>query len=264
METRTHKKVVQKYYSVRSREYDQQKSRTWKSERGFGAEVINETLDALRGLEDKLLLEVGIGSGRIGLPLLETVNPRLIGLDLSLQMLELARKKMSLYKQKLDLILGDADHLPFIKGVFDALVCISTMHYFTSYERSLAEFSRVLKENGVFLYGDVSIHELDKHSFLDRLEKTLSKAHARYYKPSEMVKMLENQGFHVSKMKTIAYRKSYQSLMEDKAKFFDIEPEALHKLVQQATKDERKLYSMDDKELTLFYTLIRGLKEGES
>ncbi|MGC9345201.1 MAG: class I SAM-dependent methyltransferase [Candidatus Bathyarchaeales archaeon] len=226
--------------------------------------MLNEVIGALAGLESRSILEVGVGSGRIGFPLLDKVKPWFVGLDLSREMLELARARMSLYKQRFDLILGDAEHLPFANNVFDAIICISTMHYFEYPERNLTEFSRTLKEKGVFVYGDVTLHELDSHGFLDALERTLSQAHARYHKPSEMKKLLENHRFHVSKMKVVPYRKSCLSLMEDKGKYFNVKPEALHKHIQEATMNERKLYAINSNGLTLFYTLITALKENKS
>lgn len=264
MENIVRKKIVRGYYSERARDYDWQKVRTWKSKQGFGTEIFTEVIAALADLESKYVLEVGVGSGRIGFPLLEKLEPWFVGLDLSREMLELARARMSPHKQKFDLILGDAEHLPFANSVFDAIICISTMHYFVFPERSLIEFSRTLKEKAVSVYGDVTMHELDNGGFLGSFEKTLSQAHARYCKPSEMKKLLENYGFHVSKTKVIPYKKSYLLLMEDKGKYFDVKPEALHKCIQGATTDERKLYAISSNGLTLFYTLITALEESKS
>jgi len=264
MENVVRKKIVQEYYSKRARDYDRQKVRTWQSEQGFRAEVLDEILDVLAVFEKKRVLEVGVGSGRIGLPLMKGVRPFFIGLDLSREMLELAKAKMSSYKQEFDLILGDAEHLPFVSETFDAVICISTMHYFADSEMGLTEFSRVLKEKGVFAYGDLTLHESDNRSFLDALEKTLSQAHARYFKRSEMKKILENHGFSVSRVKVIPYRKSYLSLMEDKGKYFDVKLEALNECLQKATADEKNLYSINSNELTLFYILITALKEAKS
>jgi len=258
------KKIVQQYYSKRAKDYDRQKIRTWKSKQGFGAKIINEIFDALAGSEGKPILEVGVGSGRIGSSLLEKVKSWFVGLDLSKEMLRLAKAKMFPYKHKFDLILGDAEHLPFVNGVFNAMICISTVHYFALPERSLTEFSRVLKEKGVFVYGDVTLHELDNRGFLDALERALSKAHARYYKSSEMQKLLENCGFYVSKTEVIPYRKSYLALIEDKGIYFNVKPEALYEFIQRATMDERKLYAIGNNELTLLYTLIIALKESKS
>ena len=108
----TRKKTVQRYYSIRAKDYDHQKSRTWKSENGFGAEILDEVLNAFTGFEDKLLLEVGVGSGRNAKPLLEKIRPYFIGLDLTREMLNNARNKLHAYRHHSELILGDAEHMP--------------------------------------------------------------------------------------------------------------------------------------------------------
>lgn len=255
-----HKKIVQEYYSKRARNYDQQKIRTWKSERGFGADVLKEIIGALLSFEGKCVLEVGVGSGRIGFSLMEEVRLFLVGLDVSRDMLELAKEKMSLSHQRFDIILGDAENLPFSDEVFDAIVCISTMHYFADPGRSLTEFSQALKEKGVLVYGDVALHELDSRHFLDTLETVLSKAHAQYYKPSEMKKLVEDHGFSVLQVRVTPYRKSYLSLVEDKGKYFDVKLEALNECIGRANRNERKLYLISNSELTLLYALIMASK----
>lgn len=260
MEKILHKKIVREYYSKRARDYNVQKTITWKSRQGFDAQMLDEVTDLSADLEKKPLLEVGFGSGRIGLPLLRKIKPWLVGLDLSKEMLQLAKDKTSPHKENLDLILGDAEHLPFTDMVFHAIICIGTMHYLMNPEVSLEEFSRTLKEKGFLVYGDVTLHELDNQSFIDKLEKTISKAHSRYYKPSQAKKMLENHSFHVSKINTIRYRKSYVSLMEDKAKYFHVEIKAFNKQIQEASANERELYAVNSNGLTLFYTLVKAQK----
>lgn len=255
------KKITQKYYSERAKDYDRQKSRTWKSSQGFSTKIINGILDSLTGLKSKTILEVGVGSGRTSLPLLEKYAPRLVGLDLSKEMLKLAKTKTSSRKLKCDLLLADAEHLPLTDKIFDAVICVSTMHYFESLERSLTEFSRILKKRGIFVYGDLTLHESDEQAFLDKLERTISKAHAKYYKPSEVKKLLGNNGFHVSKLEVIPYRKSYSALMEDKGEYFDVRLDTFRELVQNASVEERQLYMLGDDELTLFFTLIAASKE---
>ncbi|MFX0064892.1 MAG: class I SAM-dependent methyltransferase [Candidatus Hermodarchaeota archaeon] len=181
--SKLHKKIIQRYYSKRARNYDKQKCRTWKSELGFEAKILNEVVSAVSQAKNGLILEVGVGSGRIALPLMKETASRFIGLDLSKEMLQIAQMKMFAFKQKFNLLMGDAEYLPFCNDVFDILICISTFHYFSSPKTNLEEFSRVLKERGVFIYGDVTMHELDYDNFLDQLEQTISPAHAKYSRP---------------------------------------------------------------------------------
>ena len=257
----THKQTVQKYYSIRAKDYDHQKSRTWKSENGFGAEIFDEMLKAFTGFENKLLLEVGVGSGRNAKPLLEKVRPYFIGLDLTREMLNNARNKFLAYRHHSELILGDADHLPFVSDTFDAILCMSTMHYFEDQEKTLEDYGQLLKEGGTFVYGDLSPHEADNQEFFEKLERTISRAHRRYCKASETKRLLETHGFHVSRMRTIAYKKSYRELIEDKGRYFGISPKALRRYVCAASKEAKEQYVLTDTGLTLFYSVITSTRE---
>jgi len=255
------KKVIQKYYSARAKDYDQQKSRTWKSEQGFGIEIFHELLNAFRQFENKIVLEVGVGSGRNAKLLLEEVKPHLIGLDLTKEMLYAAKNKLTTFKRHFDLILGDAEHLPFAAEAFDAILCMSTMHYFADQGKVLQRLERILKQKGALVLGDLSPHESDQQGFFERLERTVSIAHSRYYKASEMRRLLQNRAFHVSKVKTVPYRKLYRSLAEDKGSYFGIDAEELHTYIRNANRKAKEQYGLTDTELTQFYTIITAIKE---
>jgi len=260
MEKVDRKKLIREYYSRRAKDYDRQKSRTWKSSQGFGNEVFEELLSALTGLKDRLVLEVGVGTGRNASPLLEKVQPRLIGLDLSKEMLRQAKAKMSPFKDRLDLVNADGKHLPFVSCAFDALICMSTMHYFDSQKRILLRFRKALKERGTLIYGDLTVHESDNQRFFERLERTLSKAHAGYYKPSQLKEFMEKHGFCITKTKTVAYRKSYAALMEDKGQYFGVSPETFHKYLKRTTEKAKEQYALTSTEMSLFYTVITAKK----
>lgn len=260
MGTLDRKRLVEGYYSSRAKDYDRQKARTWNTAQGFGTDVVNEILEALRNFRSGTLLEVGVGSGRTALILLGTIEPWFIGLDLSKEMLTASRSKLSLFKKRLDLVLGDADRLFFKEESFDAIVCMSAMHYFESQAENLKAFCRVLKENGIFVCGDLTLHEKDDNRFFDKLEKRLSKVHVKYYRPSEMKILIEVSGFDVFKMKTITYRKSYQALIEDKGEYFGVDLNALLEQIEKATPEAQAQYELTETQLTQFYTVITAVK----
>ncbi|MFQ6065111.1 MAG: class I SAM-dependent methyltransferase [Candidatus Bathyarchaeia archaeon] len=239
-----HKRIVRQYYSKRASDYDRQKERTWKSELGFEVEVMKEIMQAARKGEAGFGLEAGVGSGRVLVPLTKETGLPLIGLDLSREMLKLAGEKIGSFAKMSDLLLGDIEVLPFRNSSFDLLLCISTLHYFFSPAIALMEFSRVLKEGGIFIYGDVTMHEMDTDGFMDKLEKTISTAHGGYYRPSEVRSFMEECGIHVAKIRTIPYRKSFESLSEDKGKYFNVEIQTLKKFLLDATGKNRALYEL--------------------
>ncbi len=256
-----HKKIVQRYYSKRAHNYDKQKIRTWKSKLGFEAKILSEVVNTIFKAKDRLVLEVGIGSGRVALPLVKETAVQFVGLDISKQMLQIAQQKISTNMQEFDLLIGDSENLPFRNNVFGATICTSILHYFSSAKPSLKEISRVLKKEGIFLYGDVTMHELDHDSFLDKLEKTISYAHEKYSKPSEIEDLIENCGIKIEKAEVIPYKKSCTALIEDKAQYFNVKSKSLYQKLGEATEDERRLYCIKKGQMTLFYTLIKGIKQ---
>lgn len=93
-----------------------------------------------------LSLEVGTGTGRIGIPLLER-GADLVGCDISTKMLLRQREKYPAAR----LLQSDAVFLPFPSAQFDALLTVHVMHLIGPWREALREFKRVLRPGGVFL-----------------------------------------------------------------------------------------------------------------
>ncbi len=79
------------------------------------------------------VLELGVGTGRLALPLLERGIP-VVGIDLSRKMLDLSRAK------GMDrLVVGDACQLPFRPQSFDAVLAVHVLHLIKSLRAVLSE-----------------------------------------------------------------------------------------------------------------------------
>jgi SAM-dependent methyltransferase len=92
-------------------------------------------------------LEVGVGSGRIGLNLLAS-GVNLVGLDLSRNMLGVLRAKQPGAR----VLLADAAHLPFPAGAFDAVVMVHVLHAIAGWQEAIQEVRRVLRPGGILLH----------------------------------------------------------------------------------------------------------------
>lgn len=96
------------------------------------------------------LLEVGIGTGRIALPLARRVG-RVVGVDLSRPMLErLVAKARGLPVAALR---ADAGRLPFADASFDAALGVHVFHLIPGWRGVLAELARVLRPGAPLLHG---------------------------------------------------------------------------------------------------------------
>ncbi|MCH7488119.1 MAG: class I SAM-dependent methyltransferase [Chloroflexi bacterium] len=122
--------------------------------RAMPAEAVNAItdaiLDALARNDAGRLLEVGIGTGRISLPLMARGLP-VTGVDISPAMTARLREKLTPEHHVPDLIFGDATHLPIRDGAFPAALTVHVLHLVSSAEATLAEIRRVLAPGGIYL-----------------------------------------------------------------------------------------------------------------
>lgn len=105
------------------------------------------------------MLEIGCGNGAGALLLLEAFAPReLQALDSDPAMLRLAsvrRRKHTQGPRKLNLLLGDAQYLPFPAQSMDAACNFGIIHHLEDWRQGINELARVLKPGGVFFFEEI-------------------------------------------------------------------------------------------------------------
>lgn len=100
----------------------------------------------------KKILDVGCGTGELMNQLfLENPSLQLTGLDLSNEMLAVARNKL---KENAEFVLGDAENLPFVDESFDIVICNDSFHHYPQPQMALLQIHRVLKNKGKIIIGD--------------------------------------------------------------------------------------------------------------
>ena len=111
---------------------------------------------ALRGLSianpqpGEQVLDVACGTGALTRLLAKAVGPegRLVGLDLSPDMLAVARR---IPLNQIEWREGSADAMPFVDGSFDVVCCAFGLMFFPDQPAALREMRRVLKPGGRLL-----------------------------------------------------------------------------------------------------------------
>jgi SAM-dependent methyltransferase len=96
------------------------------------------------------VLEIGVGTGRIALPLAAHVR-EIVGVDLSRAMLDRLRAKQT--SEPVQPLEGDVTRLPLASGAFDAVAATHIFHLIPAWELALEEAARVLRPGGVLLVG---------------------------------------------------------------------------------------------------------------
>jgi ubiquinone/menaquinone biosynthesis C-methylase UbiE len=121
------------------------------------------------------VLEIGIGTGRIALPLLaQGVN--VTGVDIAPRMLDQLRAKDAAWqaesgdspKGRLILQIADMTALPFASASFDAVVAVHVLHLVPTWRMALDEALRVLRPGAALLLGqDIAAPDAMNHDIQD-------------------------------------------------------------------------------------------------
>ncbi len=165
------------------------------------------TINLLKGSEGKEILDIATGTGDLAIAALKLKPKRVVGLDLSPEMLKVGEEKVK--KLNLEHIItmqeGDSENLPFDDSVFDMAMVAFGVRNFENLNKGLNEISRVLKDNGRFVVLEFSnpskfpfkqIYNFYAKVILPWWGGILSKDRAAYdYLPESVSKFPEGDAF---------------------------------------------------------------------
>ncbi len=109
------------------------------------------------------VLDLATGTGDVAHFLLKSPNVgKVVGVDPSVKMVEVAQKKLQKYAQagRIELIVASGESLPFNSETFDATTVAFGIRNYQDHLKGLQEMSRVLKKGGVSLILEFSIPKL--------------------------------------------------------------------------------------------------------
>jgi ubiquinone/menaquinone biosynthesis C-methylase UbiE len=145
-----------------------------------------------------LCLDVATGTGNSAFALAPAAR-FVIGLDLTPQMLEQARKAAA--ARGVDNVawtLGDASRLPFSSDLFDVYTVRAAPHHFLDLAAALSEATRVLKPGGRAAFIDCSPPPAAREA-LHAIEVGRDPSHVRSYTLDEWQERLEEAGLVVER-----------------------------------------------------------------
>ncbi|MCP1290510.1 MULTISPECIES: class I SAM-dependent methyltransferase [Chromobacterium] len=108
-----------------------------------------------RHVRGKEILDIGIGTGRASLPLIEQ-GFHVTGIDSSQAMLNETRRLAG--NMPITLQLGDITKLPFDEKSFDSAIALNVMVHFPNWREALLEWKRVVRPGGRIVF---DIHSRD-------------------------------------------------------------------------------------------------------
>jgi SAM-dependent methyltransferase len=96
----------------------------------------------------KEVLEVGVGMGADHVEWARSSPSRLVGIDSSSRAVDLTRQRLTLAGLRSELLLADAESLPFPEATFDLVYSWGVLHHTPDTEEAFRQVHRVLRSGG--------------------------------------------------------------------------------------------------------------------
>ncbi|MBJ6367835.1 bifunctional demethylmenaquinone methyltransferase/2-methoxy-6-polyprenyl-1,4-benzoquinol methylase UbiE [Snuella sp. CAU 1569] len=127
----------------------------------FGIDIKwrKKVVNIVKEKQPESILDIATGTGDLAINLTATNASKIIGLDISSGMLEIGKEKIKRksLENKIELVLGDSENMPFEDNTFDAITVAFGIRNFETLENGLKEILRVLKPNGRFVILETSV-----------------------------------------------------------------------------------------------------------
>ncbi len=107
-------------------------------------------VDQILPAASKAVLDVASGTAGVALQIAARTNARVVGLDLTEQMLREGQRNVAAANQsdRISLVAGRAEQLPFPDAAFDALTFTYLLRYVADPQETLRELGRVIRPGG--------------------------------------------------------------------------------------------------------------------
>jgi DNA gyrase subunit B len=142
-------------------------------------------------------LDVCCGSGVVGASFKGKVK-KMIGLDLTPEMVKLAGKRLDEVKQ------GNVYKIPFPDKTFDLVCTREVLHLLPYPEKPVSEILRVLKPGGQFIVGQTLPFSADDAAWMYRVFKKKQPLIFNWFQEDDFRRLLSGAGFADVRMKELA------------------------------------------------------------
>jgi demethylmenaquinone methyltransferase / 2-methoxy-6-polyprenyl-1,4-benzoquinol methylase len=153
------------------------------------------------------IIDVATGTGDLAIEALRLNPSRILGIDISGKMLEIGREKIQRkgLSEKIDLIYGDSENIPFNDDFFDVAMVAFGVRNFSDPLKGLSEMKRVVRTGGMIMVLEFSkpksfpfkpLYNFYFKNILPVFGRLFSKDKSAYtYLPASVMKFPDNEDF---------------------------------------------------------------------
>jgi demethylmenaquinone methyltransferase/2-methoxy-6-polyprenyl-1,4-benzoquinol methylase len=160
-----------------------------------------------RAYKSPIILDVATGTGDLAIAAMKLNPEKITGIDISRKMLEIGKEKVEKrgFADKIDLIPGDSEKIPFGDNIFDVAMVAFGVRNFADPLKGLSEMNRVIRKGGMIIVLEFSkptgfpikpLYNFYFRNILPFFGRLFSKDKAAYnYLPDSVMKFPDNEEF---------------------------------------------------------------------
>ena len=200
--TRDCSEAVRRFYETEAARYDEVR---WQSRAGAWTDkvqrqIVQEMLGTHGSCSTRQVLELAIGTGRIGTDLAQA-GWGILGIDVAFNMLRLTQQKAVRAATQLYLVQGRVEQVPVRSESFAVCICVNALSLMPRYQEGLREIARVLKPGGVLIcnFANLLSYYLPFGLISNYRKRALVRdVYCRWHRLTTLQQELERAGFEIS------------------------------------------------------------------
>lgn len=167
----------------------------------------------------KHILDIATGTGDFAIQALKINPDKVTGVDISVGMLDMGRKKLKKMKldDRIELLEGDSEGLQFADNTFDAVIVAFGVRNFENLENGLSDMLRVVKKGGKVVVLEFSkpkyfpfkqLYNFYFNSILPKIGRLVSKDSSAYTYLPDSVKSFPDGDNFLNVLKKVGYKET--------------------------------------------------------
>jgi ubiquinone/menaquinone biosynthesis C-methylase UbiE len=171
-----------------------------------GGYTLDKLIELVAPVQDQRVLDVATGGGHVALALAQR-GAAVIASDLTVKMLEVARRHISKQGSSLTYCCNNAEALPFPEGSFDRVTTRLAPHHFQDAPRYMSECARVLRSGGLLGVVDhAGAIDFQVAKYVNAFEKLRDPSHAWEFNEIEWKALFHEAGLRVTHSEVVRQR----------------------------------------------------------
>ena len=159
---------------------------------------VHSLIDLLQPESHRAVLDLGTGAGAVAFEIGRRFpGCRVVGIDVAeAAIARNIEKRGTDGSSNVDFYSYSGTALPFEDASFDGVTCRYAFHHFPEPEVSVAEMSRVLRQDGRAIISDPVPFDKDAGGFIDDFQRLKPDGHVRFYRRTELEELFAGSGLH--------------------------------------------------------------------